>query len=280
MDFCAPLDLPYYAPINSLPGPLPTFGEIVDSTRVLGTNVFRRTVRVGKHYVAKFGTGVKALEGQNMLFVKQQTNIRIPDIYAIYTLGEGDAAVTVIIMEFIPGEPLDNIFYRLKDEEKHSLRKMLREQIDELRRIEPMAEDCIYYGSLATLPFSERVWDHSVGPFTDASAMVEAYFDHIFGRRHSQPFIDLKAEYLKAFGAADPRNLQPVFSHADLCPRNIIVQPDGSPCLIDWELSAWYPAFYEYFNSRPLNSELDFLEKFVQLEQVHERIRETWLEAE
>ncbi|KAK2794369.1 hypothetical protein FQN52_008728 [Onygenales sp. PD_12] len=36
------------------------------------------------------------------------------------------------------------------------------------------------------------------------------------------------------------------FTHADLCPRNILVR-DGKVCaIIDWEFAGWYPEYWEY----------------------------------
>jgi len=37
-----------------------------------------------------------------------------------------------------------------------------------------------------------------------------------------------------------------VFAHNDFQRRNIIVQPDGTPVIIDWEFASWYPNYWEY----------------------------------
>lgn len=39
---------------------------------------------------------------------------------------------------------------------------------------------------------------------------------------------------------------QSLFTHADLCPRNILIR-DGKVCaIIDWEFAGWYPEYWEY----------------------------------
>jgi hypothetical protein len=42
-------------------------------------------VRVGKHFIVKFGQDVDLIEGENMLFVQKTTNVAVPKIYALYT---------------------------------------------------------------------------------------------------------------------------------------------------------------------------------------------------
>ncbi|KAL2798160.1 hypothetical protein BJX66DRAFT_295805, partial [Aspergillus keveii] len=36
-----------------------------------------------------------------------------------------------------------------------------------------------------------------------------------------------------------------VFCHGDICPRNIILEDDGSICLVDWGYAGFYPRFFE-----------------------------------
>ena len=39
---------------------------------------------VGEHFVVKYGPKVKLQEGENMLFVRQTTQIRVPTVYALF----------------------------------------------------------------------------------------------------------------------------------------------------------------------------------------------------
>lgn len=38
----------------------------------------------------------------------------------------------------------------------------------------------------------------------------------------------------------------PVFTHADLNPFNILIRGDRVVGLVDWEISGWYPNYWEY----------------------------------
>jgi len=52
-----------------------------------------------------------------------------------------------------------------------------------------------------------------------------------------------QAEPSKAYVPA-PTTL--VFTHHNLAPRNILVDTEGQLCILDWELSGFYPVYFEY----------------------------------
>jgi len=54
--------------------------------------------------VVKYGSTISVLEGQNMLFISQNSGIRVPRVYDIYTVAETQK--TYIGMEHIKGEAL------------------------------------------------------------------------------------------------------------------------------------------------------------------------------
>ena len=52
----------------------------------------------------KFGLGVNLIEGENMLFVREKTNIPIPRVFALYSAPE--TGKNFIVMERILGQTL------------------------------------------------------------------------------------------------------------------------------------------------------------------------------
>jgi hypothetical protein len=70
------VSLPYYA--LDLPCPLPTDTEIDDAEDIALEYRGRRVVQVRRDFVVKFGKGVNLLEGENLLFVRENTNILVP----------------------------------------------------------------------------------------------------------------------------------------------------------------------------------------------------------
>lgn len=97
----------YEAPEETLPVPLPTTSEILTSD-VFYTkkNSGNFTVRVGIHYVVKYGPSpVHVQEGENMLFVKQATTIPVPAVYKIYKEGGNN----FLIIEYVQGKTLKEL---------------------------------------------------------------------------------------------------------------------------------------------------------------------------
>lgn len=79
--------LPYFAPPDQLPAPLPTVAEILASTQFMTKFQGDRhpnVVRVGEHFVVKFGPQIRLQEGENMLFVQQATSLSVPKVYALF----------------------------------------------------------------------------------------------------------------------------------------------------------------------------------------------------
>ena len=104
--------LPFYATDDLLPAPLPTPDAIAASQDVLQDYSGRRIVRIGIHFVVKYGVGVSLTEGQNMLFVKRESTIRIPNVYAVYseTHGEERPPTNYIVIENIAGDSLESLW--------------------------------------------------------------------------------------------------------------------------------------------------------------------------
>ncbi|OJI79395.1 hypothetical protein ASPTUDRAFT_78786 [Aspergillus tubingensis CBS 134.48] len=67
--------IPYYAP-DIIPCPLPTTSEIDAAPDISLEYGGRRIVEIGDHLVVKFGNAVDLIEGENMLFVQENTSIR------------------------------------------------------------------------------------------------------------------------------------------------------------------------------------------------------------
>ena len=68
-----------------LPDYLPATEAIMSSNDVLHESSACRIVRVGVHFVDKYGVGVSLIEGENMLFVKQFSGVPVLEIYALYS---------------------------------------------------------------------------------------------------------------------------------------------------------------------------------------------------
>ncbi|CAJ2509713.1 Uu.00g056130.m01.CDS01 [Anthostomella pinea] len=222
------LPVPYFAPEEQLPGPLPTFEEILAGKEADGYDDpecvqigWKQVNRVGEHFVVKFGAGVNFLDGQNLNFVKNNTSIRVPALYAMYEREHEGKNMLVIVMEAIAGMTLEQKLPDLDAAGREAITMQLRACFDQLRGI-PSPD---YYRNIARQPD-----DFEEGPFTSAEAASHNNVIHCF---------------LHAPGSTGP----PVFTHGSLHVANVIVQPDGAISIIDWEDAGFYQAYIEYLGA-------------------------------
>ena len=242
--------LPYFAPADTVPAPLPTVAEIRASTNVLspaGPNKTSKVVRVGRHFIVKYGPGVSLQEGENMLFVRQATNVRVPTVYALFR--EEATGDNFIVQEFIPGKSLACHWNSFNAASKEDVVAQLQRYFDELRRLPPPRpgffcgvweqdvldfclsnEECAHRVPRPLVFDSEERW---------VETMLIAASAQYMPRANRLP--TLRRMYHAIF-----RNHGAVFTHADLSLDNIQVHTDGGVVLIDWEYSGWYPHYWEF----------------------------------
>jgi hypothetical protein len=248
------ISLPYYADPKDLPCRLPTKEEIESSKDILSDQTARIVVGVGPHFVVKYGIAIDPTEGGNILFVRQNTSIPVPRLYAVYT--DSSDCKTYIVMERIVGHSLASLWPQMSEAEKAVISKNLREIMDQLRRV-PSPEG--RYCSLGNRGLMDWVfWTGDStntlfieGPFDTEdelnSAMIKKYLFNC-GLREKATF------YEHAFPQIF-RGHPPVFTHGDFQRKNIVVRKHEFPdarslkdrelVLIDWEFSGWYPSYWE-----------------------------------
>ena len=143
--------IPFTADAALLPSPLPTTEAIRLSGNVLKQTWDRRIVRVGDHFVVKYGVGVSLNEGRTMRFIKQHSTVPIPEVYAIYSIRTvgSQKPTSYIIMENVPGESLQSLWSTLGDQAKTKITDQLRAHFMQLRHIPQQG----YFGVVGRRPF-------------------------------------------------------------------------------------------------------------------------------
>jgi aminoglycoside phosphotransferase (APT) family kinase protein len=232
---------------SEVPAPLPTIEAIAASRYVL-QDVPNRVVRVGKHYVVKYGAAVSLTEGENMLFVKQHSDIPLPAVYAFFShQGEDEEMpVNYIVMEYIAGDTLESRWNTLNNEEKTDVAGQLRKCFTQLRQIPSSG----YFGLLGKQPFGNSVFwtdDDDVrqqisGPFDTQMQMVDALLQK-YQHSHPKP---RKADFYRRVLPLTLHDHASVFTHGDFQRKNVLLRNDGTVVIIDWEAAGWYPSFWEY----------------------------------
>lgn len=256
------LVLPFFSPV--IPTPLPSEEEIHSPDEVLSENLGRKVVRIGSHLVVKYGHTVEEIEAETMIFVKENTSIPVPRVFAVFRSKHND--MLYIIMEYIQGSTLLEKWPNLCESQKAKILSQLKNHLDLLRQLPQPG----YFGSIGRRHMPNGIFwsegdDYDIrinGPFETEAALNEALalksiqiaeFNQRKGRKGAF-YRRMLPKVLKGHTA--------VFTHGDFQRKNIIIQErnpthtdDGQPVIqedgfdvviIDWEQAGWYPNYWEY----------------------------------
>jgi aminoglycoside phosphotransferase (APT) family kinase protein len=188
-----------------------------------------------------------------MKFVAANSKVPVPNVHANFV--DPETQKRYIVMDFIPGTDLQKLLPSLTPIEKTTITKRIKQAINELRTI-PSPD---YFGNLNGTPYIDGVLstpDNNPvisGPFKDQKQMNQGILEKL-GQTQSPHYIRLLKEMIDR----TLKNHRIVFTHGDLQPKNIIVErilvcddgdADFKVTLIDWNLSGWYPEFWDFCNS-------------------------------
>ncbi|KAI1915617.1 hypothetical protein LOZ61_001548 [Ophidiomyces ophidiicola] len=243
------IELPYFAP--NPPHPLPTKDQ-VDTAPVLIAHNGYRVVHIKPHIVVKYGSSgqLNLIEGENMLFVRQMTAVRMPQVYALYT--DPVKSVNYIVMEYIEGDVLASQWPNLTPTDKTNITNTLKKYFDQLRSLPSPG----YFGGIGRRPLPEgMIWSEKPNPQINGPLDTE----HALNTALALKYViesDIQTVYKAAFYRRTLAQVfqghDPIFTHGDFQRKNIIIRrssagsSDFEVTLIDWQTSGWYPSYWEY----------------------------------
>ncbi|KAJ9636997.1 uncharacterized protein PV06_08151 [Exophiala oligosperma] len=239
-----PVEFPYYAPRNELPAPLPTIHDIQNATEIIddGGWIEQKVVGIGP-FVVKYGEAVSLEEGQKMQFVRAcTTTVRVPRVYALFK--DPLTPANYIVMEKIQGQTLQTLWASLDDGRKDRICRQLETNLTEMRALPSPGGYC----ALGNLPLNCPIYCKVRPTSTEAEfndALADACVRDVPDRHNPKEV--WWTEYIRRAFASSLRDHPPTFSHGDLQTKNIMVSPeDDTVTIIDWELSGWFPSYWEY----------------------------------
>lgn len=136
-----PVSLPYKS--DSLPlSAIPTAAEIRACTNILWDGT-RTVVALNDGVIVKYDGGLDATEGQNLMYLERfAPKVPAPRLYAMFE----EDGMTYLIIQRIPGVPLDSIWKALTDSEENGITAKLIPVFDAMWDAEcPCPE---FYGGL------------------------------------------------------------------------------------------------------------------------------------
>lgn len=252
-----PVDLPFQ---NSQPLPtLPTTDEIRACTNVLWETMASKIVAFNDDIVVKYGLCINTWEGQALIYLERHVpEVPAPRLYAMYY----DSKQLFLIMQRVPGVPLNSIWSSLADSEKDDIIAKLQAIFDAMRKAECPWPD--FFGGLDGgavhhfLFYSQHGDRKFLGPFSGEPAFVAGLVGNYRAllERNKRP--DYKARFYEKYVARVLQGHRPTLTHGDVQQKNIMVAENTSRtndqggrsfdvALVDWENSGWFPDFWEFF---------------------------------
>lgn len=194
----------------------------------------RKVVRVD-NLVVKSGPNLRIHEAQTLRFIAANTTIPVPKVH---DLRWEDGNVTAIVMDYVPGKPLEEAWDTMDSNQKLSIAEELHSYISQLRALKGEYIGAVDRGKAV---IGQRASIEG-GPFASEREFNEFIFADLM---KAAP--DLLRHYA-SHALMDDHEI--VFTHGDFAPRNILVDEGGRvTAILDWEYAGWYPEHWEYIKA-------------------------------
>ncbi|TBU24441.1 kinase-like protein [Dichomitus squalens] len=199
--------------------------------------------RIAPDAIVKLSEGPS--EAYTMQLVRNNTSIPVPTVRRVLPNHKASGDYYWIIMDYIDGSTLFELWDTLTEERKRSVIDALAGYVRELRSIRlpnppipgPLHPDGIPVKCRGSF-FSED----QAGPFGSYQEMAD-WFDRQRSRVRMYNHMWLGGMIsCPKFDATHPL----VLCHMDIHPRNILIDKNGTPWLIDWGVAGVYPPWFEY----------------------------------
>ncbi|GES64912.1 hypothetical protein ATEIFO6365_0009040700 [Aspergillus terreus] len=192
-----------------------------------------KVVRISDRIVAKYGDIRRSeLAAQELAYHNTDRSIvHIPKVHRFF---ESDGQ-SYLFMEYVEGRTLEDV-----DFETHKDIPIRVANI--LAHLQQIPGECDPGPVTGGEAHGYIFGDEGAGTAFDSIEDMNAYMN----KR-----LDAMNEYLSRQGDQrrfDHLDLTPyplVLCHGDICRRNIILEPDGSLCLVDWGFAGFYPRIFE-----------------------------------
>lgn len=211
--------------------------ELLESMRLTD---FCPVFKVDETTVVKSGDSVRFAEAAALKLVRERTSIPVPEVYNVY---KDEASGHVhIIMEFIEGDVLDKVWDQFDRNQKDEVIQQLHGIFVELRNIKGT-----FIGSVDGTSCEDQVFSDELGaygPYEDETAFNNGLVTAMERSQQGAWVVTLSDIVLNTL-----KNHEIVMSHGDISPRNIIVRGTKVVAILDWEMSGFYPEYWDYIKS-------------------------------
>lgn len=196
-------------------------------------------VRLGENVLVKYGPNVRPVEADTLHFILENASFPVPHVHGVYTTDDG---VTFIVMQFICGDSLLDIWDTLASDQKKNISDQLHAILKDLRRF-----SANYIGALGKRPCRDILFEEcdDQGPFATEQAMNEAIIQ-------SRKCGWMPPEsYVKSTLRSLPNDHEVIFCHGDFVPENIIIDRGQLivKAIVGWSCAGFFPEYWEFVNA-------------------------------
>jgi aminoglycoside phosphotransferase (APT) family kinase protein len=207
-----------------------------DLTKAERFGKFCPVFKIDATTAVKTGDCVRLAEANSMKFVREHTTIPVPKVYNVYK--DQDTGHVRIVMEFIEGNRLEDMWDKFDVSQKKIVVEQLHDFFSQLRKIKGPFIGCIDGTACEDQLFTDELGGY--GPYDNESDFNKGIVTAL-KRSRQGPWVDVVCEMITSL-----KNHKIVLTHGDFAPRNILVQGTKVVAVLDWELSGYYPEYWEY----------------------------------
>ncbi|KAG6813240.1 hypothetical protein H0H92_012877 [Tricholoma furcatifolium] len=178
-------------------------------------------------------------EMDNGNFVRAHTDILIPRYHRLVRPAS-QMTRTILLSQYISGRTLGQCWDTLGPWMQFRVALTLRHYIRQLRSLSSSVPGPV--GEQPQLCYGPHFIEGGAGPFPDYEALSAYYAARLETTRRWAESTDKPIPDLAPFDNSLPL----VMTHQDLNERNIILGNDNQLWIIDWQLSGFYPEWFEY----------------------------------
>ena len=198
--------------------------------------------KVDDSTIVKFGDCVRFAEAEAMRLVRQALPISPVPRGCLTHIEMNQRRLICHHMEFIEGDTLENVWDSFSPSQKGEIIEQLQGYFSHLRDIKGD-----FIGSVDRTACEDPLFDNELGaygPFRDENEFNGGIVNAL-KRAESSSFVDMIGLMIHSV----MKNHDIVLTHGDFAPRNILVRGTTVVAVLDWELSGFYPEYWEYFKA-------------------------------
>jgi len=206
--------------------------------------------------LVKYGRTVHLSEASALRLVAASTSIPVPKVYCAFR--DEKTNMSYIVMERVDGEMLAKTWWEIEEEEKEGIWGQLKDIFKELREIENLRPGAVCAADGGTL-HDYRIWGgagpNGIGPFKteeEFNLFLRNGIKSAGNVGEGEEKSDI-VRVIEMHKEQEERHLKTVFTHGDVSVYNILVKDGKVVGLIDFEMSGFYPEYWEYTTAKNSN---------------------------